>query len=1171
MKYKAGTLDDKYTLDDGRVYMTGIQALVRLPIMQRRRDLAAGLNTAGFVSGYRGSPVAAYDLELWNAKNILEANHIKFEPGINEDMAATALWGTQQVQLSGKGKYDGVFGIWYGKNPGLDRCGDAFKHANLAGTSPNGGVLAVAGDDHGGLSSSMPNQSDQALIASMIPILYPASVQEYLDFGLIGLGMSRFAGLWVGFKAVTEIVESAASVYVNQDGPRLVLPEDAVIPNGGLHIRWSDSRFDQEDRHVNHKLPAAVAYAKANSVDRIIFDSPQARIGIATSGKAYLDVRQALDCLGIDDQVAARIGLRLYKVGMVWPFEPEGARLFAEGLQEIVVIEEKRPIIESELRSLLYNLGGASRPRIIGKTDPAGRLLVPSHGETNPVMVARIIAGRLANFDNMPNFTSPLAEMAAQEQSAKAECSDIVRTPFFCAGCPHNTGTKTPSGSRVFGGVGCHAMAVWMPESGVKFFTHMGGEGATWIGESPFTDQKHVFQNLGDGTYYHSGLLAIRASVAAKTTITYKLLFNDAVAMTGGQPLDAGLNVPQIAQQVYHEGVKRIAIVTDEPDKYGTRPGFPAGTTIHHRDEMDAVQREFQETPGVTLLVYDQTCAAEKRRRRKRGAFPDPAKRAFINDLVCEGCGDCGVKSNCVAIAPMKTEFGRKRVIDQSVCNKDFSCVKGFCPSFVTVHGGGVRKRKGTAQDFNTLFRDLPEPSIPELTRPYEIFVGGIGGTGVLTVGALLGMAAHLEGLGCTVLDFTGLSQKNGEVLSEVRIAPRPEDLHSLRIRNGNADLLIGCDLVVASGAESLKRTRHGRTRAVVNTHLVATAEFINKPRMDLDAKRLENIIGNALGGGNTTFLNANALLTALMGDSITGNLFLLGVAYQKGLVPIMRDSLERAIELNGVAVADNLRAFSWGRLAAHDRAVVEEAAAPYLASKAQAEKVLESTDDIIAFRVKDLTSYQNAAYAARYRELVRRVQQAESQTLKGRSDLTKAVARNFHRLMAYKDEYEVARLFTDGRFQQKLDSQFEGFSTLRFYLAPPLFAKRDPNTGELVKKEFGPWIFKAMGLLAKLKFLRGRTFDLFGHTQERRTERQLIDDYETVMTGLLSRLTLDNYALAVEIASIPEEIHGFGHVKARKIPPAKKKEASLRAAFDNGGITHKVVIQKTVAEKVAA
>ena len=1166
MKYKAGTLDDKYTLEDGRVYITGIQALVRLPIMQRRRDLAAGLNTAGFVSGYRGSPVAAYDLELWHAKNFLEANHVKFEPGLNEDIAATAIWGTQQVPLSGKGKYDGVFGIWYGKNPGLDRCGDAFKHANLSGTSPNGGALAVAGDDHGGLSSSMPNQSDQALIASMIPILYPANVQEYLNFGLIGFGMSRFAGLWVGFKAVTEIIESAGSIYVNRDDPKLILPEDAVIPKGGLHIRWPDSRFDQEDRHINYKLPAAVAYARANSVDRIVFDSPQPRIGIATSGKAYLDVRHALDCLGIDDKVAARIGLRLYKVGMVWPLEPEGARRFAEGLQEILVIEEKRPIIEPGLSSLLYNLGGSSRPRIVGKADPAGRPLLPSHGETNPNMVAKIIAGRLANFDHMPDFAGPLAEIAAQERSAHAEHSNIVRIPFFCAGCPHNTGVKTPSDSRVFGGVGCHAMAVWIPESGVKFFTHMGGEGATWIGEAPFTHQKHAFQNLGDGTYYHSGLLAIRASIAAKTTITYKLLFNDAVAMTGGQPLDAGLNVPQIAQQVYHEGVRRIAVVTDEPDKYGPRPGFPPGTTIHHRDEMETVQRELRETPGVTLLIYDQTCAAEKRRRRKRGAFPDPAKRAFINDLVCEGCGDCGVKSNCVAIAPMKTEFGRKRAIDQSVCNKDFSCVKGFCPSFVTVHGGGVRKLKGTAQDLDALFRDLPEPSIPELAGPYEIFVGGIGGTGVLTVGALLGMAAHLEGLGCSVLDFTGLSQKNGEVLSEVRIAPKPEDLHTLRIGNGNADLLIGCDLVVSSGAESLRRTRHGRTRAVVNTHLVATAEFINKPSMDLDAKRLENIIVNALGSENTTFLNANALLTALMGDSITGNLFLLGVAYQKGLIPIMRDSLERAIELNGVAIADNLRAFSWGRLAAHNRAVIEAAAAPYLASKAGAEKVLDSAEDIIAFRMKELTHYQNADYAARYQKLVRRVQQAESEKIKGRFDLTQAVARNFHRLMAYKDEYEVARLFTDGRFQEKLNSQFEGFSTLRFYLAPPLFAKRDPNTGELIKKEYGPWVFKAMRLLAKLKFLRGTAFDPFSYTEERRTERQLIEDYETVVTGLLARVTPENYAVAVEIASIPDEIYGFGHIKARQIPLAKKKEASLRAAFDNGGSIQKATVQKAAA-----
>jgi len=1150
MKHMAASLDDKYSLERGRVYITGIQALVRLPIMQRQRDLAAGLNTAGYVTGYRGSPVAAYDLELWRAQKFLEDNHIKFEPGLNEDIAATAVWGSQQANLSGQAKYDGVFGIWYAKNPGLDRCGDPFKHANMAGTSPHGGVLAIAGDDHGALSSSLANQSDQALVSVMMPILYPANVQDYLDFGLTGFAMSRYAGLWVAFKAVTEVVESGASVTVDPDRPRFVLPTDFEMPEGGLNIRVPDTRFDMEDRLVNHRLPAAQAFARANPVDRVVMDSPDARIGIAASGKAYLDLRQALEYLGIDEAAAARIGLRVYKVGMIWPLEPEGARRFAEGLDKVIVIEEKRAFVEDQLTSILYNLPAGRRPAMVGKTDETGRPMVPAHGETSPAMLARLLAGQLAGLDGMPDFGPCLAEIAAREDSGNAEYTNVVRTPFFCSGCPHNTGVRAPEGSRVFGGVGCHAMAVWVPGSGVEAFTQMGGEGATWMGEAPFTNTKHVFQNLGDGTYYHSGLLAIRAAVAAKVNITYKILFNDAVAMTGGQPLDADLNVPRIAQQCFHEGVGRIVVASDEPEKYGGKAGFPPGVTIHHRSELDRVQKELRETPGVTILIYDQTCAAEKRRRRKRGTFPDPLKRSFINDLVCEGCGDCGLASNCVAISLLETETGRKRVIDQSACNKDYSCLKGFCPSFVTVHGGGLRKLEGTVADPDALFRDLPEPAIPEIDAPYDIVAGGIGGTGVLTVGALIGMAAHLEDRGCSVLDFTGLSQKNGEVMSEVRIAPRPEDLHSIRIANGNADLLLGCDLVVAAGAEALKRVRLGKTRAVVNTHIVPTAAFTREPDMELDGGHMGRIVANAVGGENATFLNANALMTALMGDSITTNTFLMGLAWQQGLIPVGRVAMEKAIELNGVAVRDNLRAFNWGRLAAHDPAKIDEAAAPYLTGRARAEARLEDFEAILAYRAGELTAYQNAAYAERYTRLVRRAAETEAAQAKGKSGLALAVARYFFKLMAYKDEYEVARLYTDGRFEDKLAAQFEGVEKLRFHMAPPLFAKRDPETGRLQKREYGPWMFKALKLVARLRVLRGTAFDPFGRTAERRAERALIDAYEETVEGLLDRLTAERHALAVDIAAIPEHIRGFGHVKERHLQAAKAKEAELLAAY---------------------
>jgi indolepyruvate ferredoxin oxidoreductase len=1139
------TLDDKYTLEAGRIYITGIQALVRLPMMQRQRDLAAGLNTGGFISGYRGSPLGMYDNALWRAGKFLQQNNIHFQPGVNEDLAATAVWGSQQVGLFPGAKVDGVFAIWYGKGPGVDRSADPIKHGNAAGSARHGGVLLLMGDDHGCQSSTLPHQSEQILIAAMMPILNPATVQEYLDYGLIGFALSRYSGCWVGFKAISETVESAASVSVDPHRVEIVTPTDFQMPPGGLNIRWPDAPMEMERRLHGPKMQAVAAFARANRLDRTVFDVPNPRLGIITTGKGYLDVRQALDDLGIDEGKAATLGIRLHKVGLTWPLEPDGARRFARGLEEILVVEEKRPLIEDQLTKLLYNM--ERRPRIVGKCDENFHPLLPTQGELNPTGVAQAIAERLMRFSGESSeLRQRLARLAAKQQLFAAPPPKVTRTPYFCSGCPHNTSTNVPQGSRAMAGIGCHGMAIWMPNRRTATITHMGGEGVTWIGQAPFTDEPHVFQNLGDGTYYHSGLMAIRAAAAAGVNITYKILYNDAVAMTGGQPHDGPLSVPEIVRQVAAEGARRIVVMSDEPEKYPANVFVP-GTQVRHRDELDAVQRELRETKGLTVLVYDQTCAAEKRRRRKRNLYPDPPKRVFINDAVCEGCGDCSEKSNCVSVKPLETEFGRKRQIDQSNCNKDFSCLKGFCPSFVTVHGGAVRK---TARPGLRLVKDpfenLPAPAVPRLTEPYGILVTGIGGTGVVTVGALLGMAAHLEGRGCTVLDFTGLAQKNGAVMSHIRLAPRPEDLHAVRIAGGGAHLLLGCDMVVAAGPEALSRVEAGVTKAVINAYVQPTAGFIADRDIDFGADAMQRSIREAAGGA-ASFVDGTGLATALMGDSIAANLFMVGYAWQRGLVPLSLAAIHQAIELNAVAVEANKRTFAWGRLAAHDPAEVESQARPLMREERRGEQTL---DELIAHRAAHLADYQDEAYAARYRALVAEVASAEQARTKGRTALTEAVARSFAKLMAYKDEYEVARLYTSGDFRRKLQAQFEGDIRLQFHLAPPLLAKRDPHTGELQKRAYGSWMMGALRLLARLKHLRGSRLDLFGRSEERRTERGLIVEYEATVRTVLQNLTPDNHAVAVEIAALPDQIRGFGHVKARSIVTAKEREAGLLKQF---------------------
>src|SRR5690349_628913 len=908
------SLEDKYELASGRVYLTGTQALVRLAMMQRERDAAAGLNTAGFISGYRGSPLGGFDQALWKARDHLKDHHVFFTPGVNEELAVTAVWGSQQVGLFDGAKYDGVFAMWYGKGPGVDRAGDAMKHANAAGSAKYGGVLMLAGDDHACKSSTLPHQSEHAFDAAMIPVLYPTGVQEIIDLGVHGFAMSRYSGLYVAFKVVSETVDSSASIYVAPDSPRIVIPEDFPIPEGGLNIRWPDAPMDQELRLQRDKIYAALAYCRANKLNRVTIDSPKPRLGIIASGKSYLDVLQALQDLGIDERHAAEIGIRLYKVGMPWPLEPTGVREFAEGLEEVLVVEEKRQLIEYQLKEQLYNWRDDVRPRVIGKYDEHGEWevhrsdwLLPAAGELTPAMVARVIARRIAKFHTSPIIEARLKFIESKEAELARPRGKIARIPYFCSGCPHNTSTKVPEGSKALAGIGCHFMSIWIRPDQTMTFTQMGGEGVPWVGISPYTDTKHVFANLGDGTYFHSGLLAIRQAVASGVNITYKILFNDAVAMTGGQPVDGQLTVPMVTRQVAAEGAKKVIVVSDEPEKYEGVTGMEPGTAVRHRDDLDEVQRELREISGTTVLIYDQTCAAEKRRRRKRGKFPDPAKRVVINELVCEGCGDCSVKSNCLSVVPLETEFGRKRAIDQSTCNKDYSCLKGFCPSFVTVEGGQLRKKKPVVQE---VLSALPMPQVPALDKPYGILVTGVGGTGVVTIGALLGMAAHIEGKGAAVLDMTGLAQKGGSVYSHIRIAPRPEDIHAVRIAAGEAKLVIGCDMIVAASDEAIAKMQTGFTRAVINGDVAPTGGFTKDPDLQVPTGDMAESIRAACGPNAVDFVDGTNLATALMGDSIATNLFMVGYAFQKGLIPLAERSILQAIEINGAAVESNKGAF---------------------------------------------------------------------------------------------------------------------------------------------------------------------------------------------------------------------------------------------------------------------
>lgn len=1167
MGFRDVKLDDKYTLLNGRIFVTGIQALVRLPMLQKLIDEKAGLNTAGYISGYRGSPLGAFDQQLVKASNFLQQHNIIFQPGVNEELAATACSGTQQINLQNAGAYDGVFSMWYGKGPGVDRTGDAFRHANNFGTSEHGGILALLGDDHACESSTTAHQSEFAMVDAMIPVLNPAGVQDILDYGLYGFAMSRYTGAVVAFKCVHDTVEATASVEISEDRTRIVIPDDYTPPEGGLNIRRPDTFMDQEARVHNHKLEAAKAFVRANKLDKLVIDTPDAWLGIATTGKSYLDVRQALSELGIDDDLARQLGIRVYKIAMSWPLEPQGVKAFANGLQSIVVVEEKRGLIEDQIKNQRY--ATANAPAIEGKKDLHGKILFPSNARLNATDIAIKLADRILQKTAHNGVADRLAALTElMNRNSGRDAPAMTRVPYFCAGCPHNTGTRVPEGSHALSGIGCHFMVQWMDRD-TEGYTQMGGEGASWVGEAPFSKRKHMFQNIGDGTYYHSGVLALRASVASGVNVTYKILFNDAVAMTGGQPMDGPLTPTAISMGAYAEGVRKIAVVTDEPEKYPSNTEWAPGVTVHHRDDYDQVQREFREIEGTSVIIYDQTCAAEKRRRRKRGEFPDPPKRLFINKDVCEGCGDCGLASNCVAILPEETPLGRKRRIDQSACNKDYSCVKGFCPSFVSIHGGDLKKKSPPAntnkQSASTTPKkpDLPEPTLPPLDGNFGIVLTGVGGTGVVTVGAIVGMAAHIAELGCSVLDMMGLAQKGGSVTSHIVIANSPEDIATTHIAAGGAKLILGCDMVTAAASGTLDRIQPGKTTAIINTHAMMSGDFTRDRQVTFPQQQLQAAISESTGATHSHFVNATTLAEQLLGNTIGANMFMLGYAWQKGVLPIPQKAIIKAIELNGQAVDMNLKAFDWGRRAAVNQVAVETQAIPSTVINAPekfAQKLnfsnTQSLDETINHRAELLTNYQNKRYANRYKKLVNNICKAEKNINTTGTPLSKNVAKYLYKLMAYKDEYEVARLQSSESFKQQIESQFEGDYTIRYHLAPPILSKKDPITGHARKREFGPWIMTAFKGLAKLKSLRGTPLDIFGYTAERRMEKKLLREYTSMITTFSKTLSSENYQTAQQLAELPDNIRGYGHVKLKSIATYEQQRTAIYDNADKGTAT---------------
>jgi indolepyruvate ferredoxin oxidoreductase len=1147
------TLDDRYALKTGRILLSGIQALVRLPMIQARRDAAAGLDTAGFISGYRGSPLGGLDQALWGASKYLGAAGVHFQPGVNEDLAATSVQGSQQVGLFPGARHDGVFGMWYGKAPGLDRSGDAFRHANAAGTAPHGGVLALAGDDHGCKSSTLPSQSEFAFMDLGMPVLNPAGVRDILDYGLLGWALSRYSGCWVGLVALADTMDSTATVDVGS-GPAILLPEDFSLPPGGLGIRLPDTPLEQEERLFEYKLPAARAFARANGIDRLVVPSPRAKLGIVATGKAWLDVCQALTELGLpEDEDVERAGVRLMKIGMPWPLDDARVQGFARGLDQVLVVEEKRPLIEDQLRTILY--GTPDAPRILGKCDADGRRQLQTAGELSPAQVARAIADAMPPEGRGEQAERYLAFLHEREDALHEKPPTTSRQPLFCAGCPHNSSTPVPEGSRALAGIGCHYMAQWI-EPHTATFSQMGGEGVPWIGQAPFTDTPHVFANLGDGTYYHSGLLAIRAAIAAGVNITYKLLFNDAVAMTGGQSVDGPLSVPAVVDQLRAEGVARIEVVADDPARYRD-VRLPGIRRVRDRDEMDALQRELRETRGCSVIVYDQVCASELRRRRKRGTAEPASRRVLINEAVCEGCGDCTEISGCVAVEPLATEHGTRRVINQSSCNVDASCLKGFCPSFVTVEGARPRRREAVDATARDIARDLPLPALPDLDQPCNLVVTGVGGTGIVTVSQLLAMAAHLDGNAAVTLDMTGLAQKGGAVFSHVRIGRDPGGLYTTRVAAGRADLLLACDLVAAAGETALTRISPDHTLAVVNSHLMPTSDFVLRGQTDFgDAALLERVRRHSAGIHS---VDATRLAEQLLGDAVGANLLALGYAWQLGRVPVTLEAIERAIEMNAVAVDMNLRAFHWGRLAA---ARPDD---PALAPDPMADGAMDpprprALPELIEARAEELGDYQDAGLAARYRHRVAAIEAAEERVAPGERRLTEVLAHQYARVLMVKDEYEVARLYTDGRFADRLGRTLEGGTRTRVHLAPPMLPLGRDGRGRPRKIAFGPWIFRLFALLAAMRRIRDSWADPFRFSSDRRRERALVSDYEALLDEVTAGLDADNLAAARRLLGSVEVVRGYGPVREANDRAWRNGLQDLLGAFrhpDPTGVEH--------------
>ena len=1141
---REAALADKYALDEGQIYLTGIQALVRLPIMQAQRDRGLGLNTAGFISGYRGSPLGALDQQLDQASQLLQEQNIKFLPAVNEELAATSIWGAQQAELQGRGRYDGVYCLWYGKGPGVDRSGDAFRHGNLAGSSKHGGVLVVMGDDHTAESSTTVHQSEFGMINVLVPVLNPAGVRDVIEFGLLGWMLSRYSGCWVGLKCVHDTIESSASISVSPTMGTGVSPLDFEMPMGGLNIRSNDGFLDQESRLHRYKLPAVNAFVRANKLNRIIMGDDCSHTGIITTGKSYLDVRRALFDLGIDESKARKLGLRLYKVAMSWPLEPHGVVQFANGLERIIVVEEKRGLMEDQVKSILY--AEFRRPEIVGKKDEQGAILFDVSGRLESSEIAAKLSRYLRAADIDQELAAKIQWIEEVNTQIEKTAPAMLRTPYFCAGCPHNSSTIVPDNSRALAGIGCHFMAQWMDRN-TSNFTQMGGEGAGWVGEAPFSMDEHVFQNVGDGTYFHSGILAIRAAVAAKTNITFKLLYNDAVAMTGGQQVDSQLDVPRITRQVDAEGARKIVVVTDEPGKYSPKANWATGVKIYHRQELQLVQSELKEVKGTTVLVYDQTCAAEKRRRRRRGVLATPKRRVLINEGVCEGCGDCGVQSNCVALTPTETPFGRKRAIDQSACNMDYSCLDGFCPSFVSVIGGELQTSSARDQFEPLLNSLLLEPDPSAISGSYSIVLTGVGGTGVVTVGALLGMAAHLAGKGCSVLDMAGLAQKGGAVTSHIILAETPDIELATHVADGTADLLLGCDLVTAASIPTLRKL-HAGTLVIVNTHPMMSGDFTRDPNAVFPSDELLESLSYHVGRGRIHGLEASRLAAWAFSDSIAANILILGYAYQLGGLPIPSRAIERAIELNGRSVDMNLTAFKLGRIAATRSDDIRQVMDPSMPGIKNVKH--ETLDQIVDRGERFLTNYQNSRLGSRYRQAVEKISAVETSVFPDSQVLSKAVAQGYRKVLAYKDEFEVARLLISDEFQDSLNAQFKPGYKLHFHLAPPIFSKIDVNTQRPIKKEFGSWMIPLFHILAACRFLRGTGLDPFRHSSDRKLERDLLSKYEASIEKILDGLSARNFDIAVSIAAMPMEIRGYGPVKEIAAKAAQSKEDALWKKF---------------------